>query len=110
MHTLRRAMRARPNGRVDPEVIVSLTQSRRTPADRATGTPAYQRLGGATMIVNLAESELPRYRIVKPVSDPERQQAAFRFHAANEADPLRSLYLVPRTDQFALLHHLADRT
>ncbi len=109
VHTLRRAMRARPNGRVDPEVIVSLTQSRRTPADRTTGTPAYQRLGGATMIVNLAESELPRYRIVKPVSDPERQRAAARFHAANEADPLRALYLSPRTDQFALLHHLADR-
>ena len=102
-------MRARPNGRVDPEVIVSLTQSRRR-ADRATGTPAYGRLGGATMIVNLAEAELPRYRIVKPIDDRARRLAAAAFQADNEADPLRRLFLTGKADQFAVLHHLADRS
>jgi hypothetical protein len=110
VHTLRRAMRTRPNGRVDPEVMVSLTQSRRVAADRAADTPRHRVLGGASMIVNLADSDMPRYRIVKSMNDPVRQRSAARFNAANAADPLRSLYLAPRTDQFALLHHLADRT
>jgi hypothetical protein len=110
VHTLRRAMRARPNGRVEPEVIVSLTQTRRVRADKATGTPPHRMLGGATLIVNLADSTLPRYRIVKAIGDPERQAAAGRFQAANVEDPLRGLYLAPRDDQFALLHHLAERT
>ena len=89
VHALRRAMRSRPNGRIEPEVIVSLTQSRETPADKNSGTPKYQQLGGATLIVNLAESDLPRYRIIKPINDPQRQQAAAQFHAANETDPLK---------------------
>ena len=37
VHTLRRAMRARPNGRIDPELIISLTQRRGN------------RMGGATL-------------------------------------------------------------
>lgn len=108
VHALRRAMRARPNGRVEPEAIVSLTQSRQVRADRDQGTPRHTRLGGVTMIVNLTTPELPRYRIVKAMDDPVRHAATASFAAANDADPLRALYLAPDTEQFAALHHLAD--
>lgn len=97
VHTLRRAMRARPNGRIDPELMVSLTQTRRG------------LIGGATLVMNPAESMRPRYRIVKKIDDQERQDATARFRAANEADPLRRLLVAPESNQFALLHQLADR-
>jgi subtilisin family serine protease len=97
VHTLRKAMRARPNGRIDPELIVSLTQTRRG------------LIGGATLVVNLTESTRPRYRIVKRIDDQERQDATARFRAANEADPLRKLLVAPESNQFALLHQLVDR-
>ncbi|MGC4154371.1 MAG: S8 family serine peptidase, partial [Propionicimonas sp.] len=96
VHTLRRAMRARPDGRIEPELIVSLTQHRRG------------HVGGATLVVAPAESMRPRYRIVKPIDDRQRQQATARFRAENEADPLRKLLVAPRSNQFALLHQLAD--
>lgn len=96
VHTLRRAMRARPNGRIEPELIVSLTQTRRG------------RIGGATLVVNPTESMRPRYRIVKPIDDPQRQDAAAQFRAQNESDPLRRLLVAPQSNQFALLHQLAD--
>ena len=94
VHTLRRAMRARPNGRIDPELIVSLTQSRRG------------RTGGATLVINPADSLRPRYRIVKPIDDPRRLEATAQFRARNEADPLRKLLVAPHSHQFALLHQL----
>jgi Subtilase family len=108
VHALRRAMRARPNGQVEPEAIVSLVQSRTTAPDPDQGLPAHRQLGGATIIVNLSSSDLPRYRIVKALADPRRRAAAARFAAANAADPLRALYLSGEGERFAALHHLAD--
>lgn len=98
VHTLRRAMRARPNGRIDPELIISLTQRRGN------------RMGGATLVVNPTESLRPRYRIVKPIDAPGRLAATTQFRARNEADPLRKLLVAPQSDQFALLHQLDGLT
>ena len=110
VHALRRAMRARPNGRVEPEVIVSLTQSQQIPADDEAGTAAHRVLGGVTLIVNLSRPDLPRYRIVKGMANEGRRQAMADFALANAADPLRQLYLAPGDgrEQFAALHHLAE--
>ena len=103
-------MRARPNGRVEPEVIVALTQSHRVPADDEAGTVAHRVLGGVTLIVNLSQPDLPRYRIVKGMANRDRRQAMADFALANAADPLRQLYLAPGEgrEQFAALHHLAE--
>ena len=97
VHALRRAMRAQPNGRIDPELIVSVAQTRRG------------RIGGATLVVNPAESMSPRYRIVKPIDDQRRQAATAEFRAANDADPLRRLLLARQSNQFALLHELSEQ-
>ena len=106
VHSLRQAMRARPNGRVEPEVIVSLVQSRSV---RSKGVTKHRRLGGVTLVVNLAsESNLPRYRIAKPIGDADRQKAMADFATENAQDPLRQLYLGPDRERFAALHHLAD--
>jgi hypothetical protein len=109
VHALRRAMRARPNGQVEPEAIVSLVQSRTVDADPRTGAPAHTRTGGATIIVNLSTPSLPRYRIVKRIADPGRRAATASFAADNAKDPLRTLYLTGSGNRFAALHQLADR-
>ncbi len=106
---LRRAMRARPNGRVDPEVIVSLTQERPATADDPAGTGS--RLGGVTIIINVNDdAKIPRYLVVKGMADDDRVDAMDRFAVANAADPLRALYLAPadRKDRFAALHLPVD--
>lgn len=108
VHALRRAMRARPTGAVEPEAIVSLTQTRRVRPDPDTGTSGHDRVGGVTMIVNLSTPALPRYRIVKAMDDEARQAATASFAATNDADPLRQLYLASDHERFAALHHLAD--
>lgn len=94
VHTLRRAMRSRPNGRIEPELIVGLTQARQG------------KVGGATLIVSPTQSMHPRYLIVKPFDDKARQEATVQFRAANERDPLRSLLVAPQSNTFALLHQL----
>jgi len=101
---LRRAMRARPNGRVDPEVIVSLTQERPATADDPPG--AGSRLGGVTIIINVNDdAKIPRYLVVKGMADDDRVGAMERFALANAADPLRALTRAPRArqDRFAAL-------
>jgi len=104
VHALRRAMRARPNGRVEPEVIVSLVQERSSRGDGVR----HCRVGGATLIVNLAAtSDLPRYRITKPFDSKARKQAQAAFATENANDPLRALYL-GEGERFAALHHLCD--
>ena len=67
------------------------------------------RIGGATLVVNPAESMSPRYRIVKPIDDQRRQAATAEFRAANDADPLRRLLLARQSNQFALLHELSEQ-
>lgn len=106
---LRRAMRARPNGRVDPEVIVSLTQERPPGEDDPVG--AGSRLGGVTIVINVYDdAKIPRYLVVKGMADSDRVDAMDRFAVANAADPLRALYLAPseRKDRFAALHLPVD--
>ncbi|MEL6984879.1 MAG: hypothetical protein AAFO29_20790, partial [Actinomycetota bacterium] len=106
---LRRAMRARPNGRVEPEVIVSLTQERPATDDDQAGTRT--RLGGVTLVINVNDSaQIPRYLVVKGMADPDRVGAMDDFAVANAADPLRALYLAPseRKDRFAALHLPVD--
>ncbi len=110
VHALRRAMRVRPNGRVEPEAIVSLLQSRVVGADKKNGVARHRRLGGVTMIVNLTTPDLPRYRVVKAMDDPVRRAAMNAFAVDNAADPLRTLYLAADAEQFGALHHLAGES
>ena len=109
VHTLRRAMRLRLDGRAAPQVFVSLIQKHKVESDPATGVPDHTFLGGSTLVVDLTDAELPKYRILKRVKSRVRRAATARFLAEVEADPLRRLFFsVDRKEPFAALHELAD--
>ncbi|MBZ0113595.1 MAG: hypothetical protein K8J08_14115, partial [Thermoanaerobaculia bacterium] len=109
VHSLRRAMRVRLDGRAAPQVFVSLTQSERVPADKESGTSSYTLRGGATLVLDLTEPDVPKYLIVKNIRNAHRRAAAASFQRHVDADPLRKLFFsVDRTEPFAALHELAD--
>lgn len=108
VHELRRAIRARPDGRHMPQVIVSLTQSRKVRPDRRSGTPGYVFRGGSTLVVDLSVPEVT-YRIYKRIDSEGRQARTAAFIREAAADPLRALFFAPdRSEPFAALHALAD--
>ncbi|MGI9600644.1 MAG: S8 family serine peptidase [Acidimicrobiales bacterium] len=107
VHALRRALRARVDGRVAPEVIVSLTQSATVAADDAEGVPKHTFRGGSTLVVDLTDPGLPKYRIVKHIDDGTRRAAAGGFASLVAEDPLRSLFF-SAAEPFAALHELAE--
>jgi hypothetical protein len=109
VHALRRAMRVRLDGRAAPQVFVSLTQSEAVPADKAGETPSYTLRGGATLVLDLAEPDTPKYLIVKNIRNTHRRGAAATFQRHVDADPLRRLFFsTDRAEPFAALHELAD--
>lgn len=109
VHALRRAMRVRLDGRAAPQAFVSLVQSVDVPEDTKAGIPRHSFAGGSTLVVDLAEPDTPKYRIVKSVQSSERRQATARFRREVESDPLRQLFFdADREEPFAALHELAD--
>ena len=108
VHELRRAMRAAPDGRTVPQVVLGLTQSVQLPADAAAGTPAHVFRGGSTLVVDLTVPAV-RYRIVKNLGSARRRSRTAAFVRAAAADPLRALFFAPgRAEPFAALHALAE--
>jgi hypothetical protein len=111
VHTLRQAMRARPDGRFAPQVIATLTQSIPIDDDGSTsdsGDPAGRRFrGGSTLVVDLTSPELLKYRIVKHIGDSDRRAAAAAYANHIGDDPLRRLFL-SSTEPFAALHQIVD--
>ncbi len=112
VHELRRAMRVSPDGRIVPQVVVALTQLRGVPAQKAAGTeetPGHVFRGGSTLVVDLSVPEV-KYRIVKNINSPQRQERTAAFARQAAADPLRALFLAPdrHGEPFAALHSLAD--
>jgi hypothetical protein len=106
VHELRRAMRVSPDGKISPQLIVALTQSRRVAADKETGAPEFHFRGGSTLVVDLSEPAV-KYRIVKNVTSEEREGRTARYLAETVADPLRALYFGPGAEEpFAALHSL----
>jgi hypothetical protein len=106
VHTLRQALRARPDGRFAPQVIATLTQSVAIKDDdgKDTGRRFH---GGSTLVVDLTSPQLLKYRIVKHIDDEGRRQAAMGFAAHIDADPLRRLFL-SAAEPFAALHQIVD--
>jgi hypothetical protein len=51
-----------------------------------------------------------KYRIVKNINSPQRQERTATFAREAAADPLRALFLAPdqHGEPFAALHSLAD--
>ena len=108
VHELRGATRVSADGRHVPQIIVALTQLRRVPADKASGTPSFMFRGGSTLVVDLLRSQL-KYRIVKNIKSRNRERRTSTFIREAAADPLRALFFAPnRREPFAALHALAD--
>ena len=108
VHELRRAIRVAPRGQTVPQVIVSLTQSRKVPADDESGTPAFTFTGGSTIVVDLSVPEIA-YSIVKNVSSSGRQERTAGYVRQSASDPLHALFFDPeRLEPFAALHSLAE--
>ncbi len=105
VHELRRAMRVSPDGKHIPQLVVALTQSRRAGGN---GTPAYIFRGGSTLVVDLSVPEV-KYRIIKNIKSPDREERTATFVREAAADPLRALFFAAdRPEPFAALHALAD--
>jgi hypothetical protein len=108
VYQLHRALRVRPDGRYVPQVILSLTQARLVPEEKAAQVPAYTFRGGATLVVDLSIPAV-KYRIYKHIQSESRQERTAAFMRAAAADPLRGLFLAPDRDEpFAVLHALSD--
>jgi hypothetical protein len=108
VHELRPAMRATPDGRYVPQVVVALTQTTAVPANPATGAPALRFRGGSTLIVDLEEPAV-KYRIIKHLASTSRRERTAAFLTAARRDPLRALFVAPEQNEpFAALHALAD--
>jgi hypothetical protein len=98
-------MRVTPDGRNIPQLVVALTQSQSV---RAKDTPNHVFRGGSTLLVDLSVPEI-KYRIVKNINSPKRQERTAAFIREAAADPLRALFFSPdRPEPFAALHSLAD--
>ncbi len=105
VHELRRAMRVSPDGKHIPQLVVALTQAQ---VVKQEGTPSHVFRGGVTLVVDLSVPEV-KYRIIKNINSPDRQERTAAFIRAAAADPLRALFFSPdRREPFAALHSLAD--
>ncbi|HEX8163971.1 MAG TPA: hypothetical protein VF538_19025 [Pyrinomonadaceae bacterium] len=64
---------------------------------------------GSALVVDLTVPEV-KYRIVKNINSPRRQERTAAFTREAAADPLRALFLAPdrHGEPFASLHSLAD--
>jgi hypothetical protein len=108
VHEIRRSSKISPNGFYVPQMVVSLTQSKRIRRDAAEGIPEYRFRGGSTLIVDLPTSTI-KYRIVKNIESIQRRQATARFRKYVDDDALRSLFMSRMSDEpFAVLHTLHD--
>ena len=108
VHELRRAMRASPDGRHIPQLVVALTQSRTIKENKEDGTPRHVFRGGSTLVVDLSVPAV-KYRIVKNIGSDNREERTAAFIREAAADPLRALFFAPdRREPFAALHALAD--
>jgi hypothetical protein len=107
VHELRRAMRVSPDGRLIPQVVVALTQSKVFEEDEPSGTPRHVFRGGSTLVVDLSVPEV-KYRIMKNITSQSRQERTAAFIRKAAADPLRALFFASdRREPFAALHSLA---
>ena len=107
VHALGRAMRVRLDGRSAPQVFVALTQSEKISENK--NMPTHVIRGGSTLVVDLAESDTPKYQIRKTIRSRSRRKASAQFRAKVETDPLLKLFFsTDREEPFAALHELAD--
>jgi len=108
VHELRAAMRASPDGRHIPQVIVGLTQSRQVKLPGRGRRAGFPFRGGATLVVDLTVPEV-KYVIAKRVKSEQRAERTATFVGDMLADPLRAAFFGPDVrEPFAALHALAD--
>jgi hypothetical protein len=110
VHALRRSLRTGPGGLQIPQVVLTLTQSRRIDVD---GRPHTFR-GGSTLVVDLLRPTV-MYRIHKDINSKPSADGSSRldrtvnFLREVQQDPLRALlFATDRREPFAALHVLAD--
>jgi subtilisin family serine protease len=108
IHEMRRAMRAAPDGRIVPQVILALTQSQVVKGDESGGVPGYIFRGGSTLVVDLAVPEV-KYRIVKRIKSKERRGRTQAYLRELATDPFRAMLFGPNVrEPFAALHAFED--
>jgi hypothetical protein len=106
IHHFRTAFRARPDGTVNNDVIVSLTQRRWI--RKHDGLDGYYFRGGATLIFDLDSMKLRRC-IAKPITDEARRRA-YETYMRDELTPSVRARFAARTrggtsfEPFAFLH------
>lgn len=99
VHELRRSMRISPDGKHVPQIVVSLTQSRK---DVLGGEKVFR--GGSTLVVDLSKPAV-QYAIRKNINSESRQQRTAAFLTDMESDPLKALLIAPdKKEPFAALH------
>ncbi|HYC88109.1 MAG TPA: S8 family serine peptidase [Thermoanaerobaculia bacterium] len=107
VHSLRTAMHVGPNGKVIPQVVVVLTQSK-TIGTGTAGSAVPKFRGGATLVVDLTVPDV-KYRIVKNFNSADRQSRTNAFVQSAVADPLRALLVAPAGgEHFMAMHALAE--
>lgn len=105
VHALRRASRTSDDGRNVRQLFVALTQARTVPASGSR--PAFEMRGGATIVVDLASTEV-LYRIYKNVNSQARNDRAAAFAVSNANDPVRRLILGASDEPFSALHSFLE--
>jgi hypothetical protein len=110
VHSVRPATRIGPDGDIVNQVIIAITQKREIRIDEASPTDdrTFVFRGGCTLILDLDTLSL-RYRILKPVDDPQRLERQRKFMQEGAGRSLRATYfgMLDRNNQsepFALLH------
>ncbi len=111
VHSLRASMKTKADGRHIPQVVVVLTQKKEIETGGPLGDSLPKFRGGATLVVDLTAegSDAVKYKIVKGVDSPSRQERIKKFVESALTDPLRALLIAPSGDEsFQALHSLAD--
>ncbi|HUQ87899.1 MAG TPA: S8 family serine peptidase [Vicinamibacterales bacterium] len=109
VHTARFALRPTPDGDIDTQVLIGITQESSIPSDPSVpGSPLMPFEGGCTLVGDLRKLRI-RYCIRKNVRSPMRQ-ARQQVFAAQSMSELRSTYFDGEsTETFAALHRGMER-
>ncbi len=109
VHTARFALRPTPDGDIDTNVLIGITQDTAIPSDPAMpGSPLMPFEGGCTLVGDLRKLKI-RYCIRKNVKSTTRQARQQQF-AALSMSALRSTYFDGEAaESFASLHRGMER-
>ncbi len=104
VHSIRQASQVNADGKLVPQMIVALTQSRSVPA--TNDVPAFERRGGATLVVDLAadRGELPDHQACQQSAEASTRRGIRRGERRRSA-PITD-FGSGHPELFAVLHAL----